>query len=71
MAPCRVLAWLPWRFVGRDLAPDVRELATGRGRDRKEDADRITRDAAILVLAYAFGTVCSVTTSSCHSPTSG
>ena len=50
-----VLAWLSWRFVGRDLAPDVRELATGRAADRKEDADRITRDAAILVLAYAFG----------------
>jgi len=49
------LAWLTWRFVGRDLAPDVRELATGEVVDRKEDADRITRDAAILVLAYAFG----------------
>ena len=49
------LAWLSWRFVGRDLAPDVRELATGQAADRKEDADRITRDAAILVLAYAFG----------------
>jgi len=49
------LAWLSWRFVGRDLAPDVRELATGEVVDRKEDADRITRDAAILVLAYAFG----------------
>ena len=50
-----VLSWLSWRFVGRDLAPDVRELATGQPVDRKEDADRITRDAAILVLAYAFG----------------
>ncbi len=49
------LAWLSWRFVGRDLAPDVRELATGQAAERKEDADRITRDAAILVLAYAFG----------------
>ncbi len=49
------LSWLSWRFVGRDLAPDVRELATGEAVDRKEDADRITRDAAILVLAYAFG----------------
>ena len=49
------LAWLSWRFVARDLAPDVRELATGEAVDRKEDADRITRDAAILVLAYAFG----------------
>ncbi len=49
------LSWLSWRFVGRDLAPDVRELATGEVVDRKEDAERITRDAAILVLAYAFG----------------
>jgi hypothetical protein len=49
------LAWLSWRFVGRDLAPDVRELATGEVVDRKEDADRISRDAAILLLAYAFG----------------
>ena len=49
------LSWLSWRFVRRDLAPDVRELATGEAVDRKEDADRITRDAAILVLAYAFG----------------
>jgi len=49
------LAWLSWRFVRRDLAPDVRELATGEPVDRKEDAGAITRDAAILVLAYAFG----------------
>ena len=49
------MSWVTWRFVGRDLAPDVRELATGQPVDRKEDADRITRDAAILVLAYAFG----------------
>jgi hypothetical protein len=50
-----VLSWLTWRFVGRDLAPDVRELATGEVVDRKEDADNISRDAAILLLAYAFG----------------
>ncbi len=49
------LAWLSWRFVGRDLAPDVRERATGQAADRKEDADRISRDAGVLVLAYAFG----------------
>ena len=49
------MSWLTWRFVGRDLAPDVRELATGEVVDRKEDADRISRDAAILLLAYAFG----------------
>ena len=49
------MAWLSWRFVGRDLAPDVRELNNGTPVDRKEDADAITRDAAILVLAFAFG----------------
>jgi hypothetical protein len=54
-ATLAALSWLTWRFVWRDLAPDVRELATGEAVERKEDADRITRDAAILVLAYAFG----------------
>jgi hypothetical protein len=49
------LSWLSWRFVRRDVAPDVRELATGEAAERKEDADRIARDAAILILAYAFG----------------
>ena len=49
------MSWVTWRFVGRDLAPDVRELATGEVVDRKEDADRISRNAAILLLAYAFG----------------
>jgi hypothetical protein len=49
------LSWLSWRFVRRDVAPDVRELATGQAAERKEDADRIARDAAILVVAYAFG----------------
>ncbi len=49
------MSWLTWRFVGRDLAPDVKEVASGEVVDRKEDADRISRDAAILVLAYAFG----------------
>jgi hypothetical protein len=49
------LSWLSWRFVRHDIAPDVRELATGQAVDRKEDAARITREAAILVLAYAFG----------------
>ena len=50
-----VLSWLSWRFVRRDTAPDVRELAAGSPVDRKEDAGPIARDAAILVLAYAFG----------------
>jgi hypothetical protein len=50
-----VLTWLSWRFVRRDAAPDVRELAEGRPADRLEDRDAITRDAAVLVVAYAFG----------------
>jgi len=50
-----VLAWLSWRFVRRDTAPDVRELAGGEPVARLEDAGRISRDAAILVLAYAAG----------------
>jgi hypothetical protein len=50
-----VLSWLSWRFVRRDTAPDVRELAAGDTVDRKEDSVPISRDAAILVLAYAAG----------------
>ncbi len=50
-----VMSWLSWRFVRHDTAPDVRELASGSAVDRKEDAPRIARDAAILILAYAFG----------------
>jgi hypothetical protein len=48
------LSWLSWRFVRHDVAPDVRELA-GETVDRKEDAARIAREAAFLILAYAFG----------------
>lgn len=50
-----VLSWLSWRFVRRDVGPDVRELASGTPVERLEDSALITRDAAILVLAYAFG----------------
>ncbi len=50
-----LLAWLSWRFVRRDLAPDVRELAEGRPAERLEGRDAITRDAALLVLGFAFG----------------
>ena len=50
-----VLSWLSWRFVRRDVGPDVRELASGTPVERLEDSGLITRDAAILVLAYAFG----------------
>lgn len=50
-----LLTWLSWRFVRHDMAPDVRELAEGRAVDRLEGRDVIMRDAAILVVAYAFG----------------
>src|SRR5437867_8725039 len=50
-----LLAWLSWRFVRRDLAPDVRELAEGRPAERLEGRDAITRDAALLVVGFAFG----------------
>jgi hypothetical protein len=50
-----VLSWLSWRFVRRDTAPDVRELAAGQAVDRKEDSGLISRDAAILVLSFAAG----------------
>jgi len=50
-----LLTWLSWRFVRRDVAPDVRELADGRPADRLENRDAISRDAAVLVVAYAFG----------------
>lgn len=50
-----LLAWVSWRFVRRDLAPDVRELATGEAVERTEDSRLIMRDAVFLVFAYAFG----------------
>jgi hypothetical protein len=49
------LSWLSWRFVRYDTAPDMRELETGAPVDRKEDAGRISREAAFVILAYAFG----------------
>src|SRR3989441_207172 len=49
------LAWLSWRFVRHDVAPDVRELADGRPVDRLEGRDQIAREAAILVVGFAFG----------------
>ncbi len=48
------LSWLSWRFVRHDTAPDVRELS-GETVVRTEDAPRISREAAFLILAYAFG----------------
>jgi len=50
-----LLAWLSWRFVRHDLAPDIRELADGRPADRLEGRDAIMREAALLVVGYAFG----------------
>ena len=50
-----VLSWLSWRFVRHDTAPDVREVTGGEVVARTEDATRISRDAAILILAFAFG----------------
>ncbi|HYK82560.1 MAG TPA: hypothetical protein VEU55_05395 [Gemmatimonadales bacterium] len=51
-----VLAWLSWRFVRRDLAPDLRELRDGRPADPDaEEKGLISRDAAILTVAFAFG----------------
>jgi hypothetical protein len=41
--------------VRHDTAPDVRELADGRPADRLEDRDIISRDAAFVVLGFAFG----------------
>ena len=49
------LSWLSWRFVRHDVNPDARELAAGEPVARLEDAGKISRDAAILVLAYAAG----------------
>jgi hypothetical protein len=51
-----VMAWLSWRFVRRDVAPDIQELKDGRPHD--PDASEkgvITREAAILTVAFAFG----------------
>ncbi|HEU5260995.1 MAG TPA: hypothetical protein VFU41_06160 [Gemmatimonadales bacterium] len=49
------LAWLSWRFVRHDLAPDLRELADGRPAERLDGRDQIAREAAILIVGYAFG----------------
>jgi len=49
------LSWISWRFVRHDTAPDVREVETGQPVDRREDAVRISRDAAFVILAFAFG----------------
>jgi hypothetical protein len=51
-----LLAWLSWRFVRRDMAPDVAEVESGKPVDLSE-AERglITRDAALVTVGFAFG----------------
>ena len=50
------LAWLSWRFVRHDLAPDLKELADGKPADLDEAAQStLSREAVFLVLGYAFG----------------
>ncbi len=51
-----LLAWLSWRFVRRDLAPDVAELAGGQAVESTE-AERglLARDAALVAVGFAFG----------------
>jgi hypothetical protein len=51
-----VMAWLSWRFVRADLAPDVAELATGKPVDPDApERGLITREAAFVTIAFAFG----------------
>ncbi len=51
-----LLAWLSWRFVRRDVAPDVAEVESGNPVDLSE-AERglIARDAALVTVGFAFG----------------
>ena len=51
-----LLAWLSWRFVRRDVAPDVAELAGGHPVESTE-AERglLARDAALVAVGFAFG----------------
>ena len=50
-----ILSWLSWRFVRHDVAPDARELGSNSAVPRTEDAPRISREAAFVILAFAFG----------------
>ncbi len=51
-----LLAWLSWRFVRRDVAPDVAELESGTPVDPSEaERSLITRDAALVAVGFAFG----------------
>src|SRR5207244_8792930 len=49
------LAWLSWRFVRHDMAPDRSELADGHPAERLAGRDQIAREAAWLIVGYAFG----------------
>ena len=50
------LAVLSWRFVRKDLAPDIQEVTERRAVEPDADTqERITRSAVFLVLGYAFG----------------
>src|SRR5256885_16547915 len=48
------LAWLSWRFVRHDVAPDVRGLADGRPVDRLEGRGQSARGAGVLVAGEGF-----------------
>jgi len=50
------LAWLSWRFVRRDLAPDEQELADGKPAHLDDEAQRLLmRDAVFVLIASMFG----------------
>jgi len=50
-----IMAVLSWRFVRRDVAPDIREVTERTPVETDlEEKGRITRDAAIMTVAYAF-----------------
>jgi hypothetical protein len=51
-----VMAWLSWRFVRADMAPDIRELTTGKPVETDpNEKGQIAKQAAYVVLAFAFG----------------
>ena len=50
-----LMAWLSWRFVRRDMAPDVAELTTGvPATDDVMSKGLVSKDAAILIVTWAF-----------------
>lgn len=50
-----LMAWLSWRFVRRDTAPDVAELASGKpATDDATSKGLVSRDAAILIVSWGF-----------------